>query len=62
MIHLLALLVATSSTSCEDISDKIQRARDSDLSPESKEEVIELFKYDLPEVIGIECDWDAKAD
>ena len=62
MIHLLALLVATSSTSCADISEKIQRARDSDLSPESKEEVIELFKYDLPEAIGIECDWDAKAD
>ena len=62
MVHLLGLLLA-SATTCSDISEKIERARNhKTLSPEAKAEVIELYKVHLAEAVGLECDWDAKAD
>tara|TARA_B000000557_G_scaffold216765_1_gene183771 strand:- start:270 stop:458 length:189 start_codon:yes stop_codon:yes gene_type:complete len=62
MVHLLGIMLA-SATTCSDISEKIERARNhKQLSPEAKAEVITLYKVHLAEAVGLECDWDAKAD
>jgi len=63
MIHLIGLLLAFENISCEDISQKIEKARNyPDMSPEAKAEVIELYSIHLPEALGLVCEWDAKAD
>jgi len=52
-----------SATTCSDISEKIERARNHpELSPEARAEVIDLYQNDLTEVLGLKCDWDANAD
>tara|TARA_A100001035_G_scaffold76547_1_gene58966 strand:- start:2 stop:190 length:189 start_codon:yes stop_codon:yes gene_type:complete len=62
MIHLLGIMLA-SATTCSDISEKVERARNhKQLSQEAKAEVIELYQIYLTEAVGLECDWDAKAD
>jgi len=62
MPHLVGLLLAAATT-CSDISDKIERARNHpDLSPKAKAEVIELYQIYLPEAMGLQCAWDANAD
>ena len=55
------LIVA--AITCSDISEKIERVNaKKDLSPTTKEEIIELYKVDLVEQVGLECNWDANAD
>ena len=62
MVHLLGIMLA-SATTCSDISEKIERARNhKQLSPEARAEVIELYQIYLTEAVGLKCDWDAKAD
>ena len=57
---LLAEAFLPSAITCDDISEKIQRARNhKQLTETERAEIIELYKIDLVEALGIECSWDA---
>ena len=61
MIHLVGLLLATGMT-CADVSEKMDRVRnhkDPTLTPVAKQEIIEIYRTHLVEVLGLECEWDA---
>ena len=63
MIHLLGLLLASSTLTCADIEAKVRKVRNhEDLSPEAKAEIIVLYREHMTEALGIDCLWDAKAD
>tara|TARA_A200000113_G_scaffold100962_1_gene90452 strand:+ start:252 stop:407 length:156 start_codon:yes stop_codon:yes gene_type:complete len=47
---------------CADISAKMDRVRnhkDPSLTPVAKQEIIEVYRIHLVEVLGLQCDWDA---
>ncbi len=57
---LLAQAFLASAITCEDISEKIERARNhKQLSETERAEIIEIYKVHLVEALGIECSWDA---
>ena len=58
----MEFLLAAALT-CADVSRLIDRAEAKrDLSPETKQEIVEMYKVHLTEAVGLECTWDAKAD
>ena len=57
---LLAQAFLASAITCEDISEKIQRAKNhKDLTESQRAEIIEIYKVHLVETLGLECSWDA---
>ena len=55
-------LIATALT-CEDISEIVERVRrNTTVNNETKKEIVEIYQVGLAEAVGLECDWDAKAD
>ncbi len=63
MVHILGLLLASNTISCADVAIKVQRAEAyPDLTPEARAEIVDILKYELPDVLGIVCEWDANAD
>tara|TARA_A100001388_G_scaffold87589_1_gene63342 strand:+ start:2903 stop:3091 length:189 start_codon:yes stop_codon:yes gene_type:complete len=60
MIHLLALLIATNGFTCAEIAAKVEKVKSyPDLTPQEREELIELYTVYLPEAMEVECNWDA---
>ena len=58
----MEFLIATALT-CADISRFVYRAQtERGLSPETRQEIVEIYQIDLTEAVGLECTWDAKAD
>ena len=58
----MEFLIAAALT-CADVSRLVDRAEAKrDLSPETKQEIVEMYQVHLTEVVGLECTWDAKAD
>ena len=56
-------LIATASITCADISTLVDEARSHrDLTDIEKQEIVSMYQVNLTEAVGIECDWDAKAD
>jgi len=56
---MIPLLIASSIT-CADIDPLIERARTYEGIDElARQEIIELYTIDLPDSLGIKCDWDA---
>ena len=61
-VHPMEFLLAAALT-CADVSRLIDRAETKrDLSPETKQEIVEMYQIHLTEAVGLECTWDAKAD
>jgi len=59
MPHLIGILLAAGMT-CADVSEKINRVRNhKDLTPQQREEVVEIYSVHLIKSLGMECDWDA---
>ena len=57
---LLAQAFLASAITCEDISEKIQRAKNhKGLTESQRAEIIEIYKVHLVETLGLECSWDA---
>jgi len=60
MIHMLGLLLASTGFTCAEIAAKVEKAKSyPDLTPQEREELIELYTVYLPEAMGVECNWDA---
>ena len=58
----MEFLLAAALT-CADVSRLVDRAQpERDLSPETKQEIVEMYQVHLTEAVGLECTWDAKAD
>ena len=46
--------------SCVQVSEKIENVKAyDDLSPSIKEEIIEVYKEYMIDVLGVDCQWDA---
>ena len=58
----MEFLLAAALT-CADVSELVDRAEAKrDLSPETKQEIVEMYQVHLTEAVGLECTWDAKVD
>ncbi len=56
------ILLAAAFT-CADISEMVDRVRvNNTVSSSQKDYIVEIYRKDLVEAIGIECDWDANVD
>ena len=61
-VHPMEFLLAAALT-CADVSRLVDRAQtERNLSPETKQEIVEMYQVHLTEAVGLECTWDAKAD
>jgi len=61
MIHLVGIMIA--GVTCMDISEKIDRVMaHPDLTPQQRDEIVEIYQVHLTETMGLQCSWDAKAD
>ena len=58
----MEFLLAAALT-CADISEMIDRVRiNTSVNSKQKQEIVEIYKVDLTETVGLECTWDAKED
>ena len=56
---MIPLLIASTIT-CADIDPLIERARNhKGITEQDRKEIVELYTIDLPDSLGIKCDWDA---
>ena len=59
MAHLIGIMLVT-GMSCVQVSEKIENVKAyDDLSPSIKEEIIEVYKEYMIDVLGVDCQWDA---
>ena len=62
LVHPMEFLIAAALT-CADVSRLVDRAEAKrDLSPETKQEIVEMYQIHLTEAVGLECTWDANVD
>ena len=60
---MIPILIATASITCADISTLVDEARSHrDSTDIEKQEIVTMYQVHLAKAVGIECDWDAKAD
>ena len=58
----MEFLIATAIT-CSDISEMVDRVRvNTTVSSSTKADIVEIYKIHYRDALGLECDWDAKAD
>ena len=58
----MEFLLAAALT-CADVSRLVDRAQtERNLSPETKQEIVEMYQVHLTEAVGLDCTWDANVD
>ena len=58
----MEFLIAT-ALSCADISEMVDRInKNTTVSGAEKQEIVDIYKVQLVEATGLECNWDANAD